>query len=359
MRRTAIGLLLCLAAATRGHSQSLAASLGGYAAVLRVPSVAGVSAKSFSGVAFHPETRTLYVIDNDNAVIYELNASGVLQRSIATSGFADPEGIAYQGADTFLIAEEGLANIVRIKLPRSGNGPVAKSGGAVLNLSPVNFANSGIEGVAYRPADKTVFAVKEIDPPRLYRIAIDGTGNPKTAFPNDPFNIEAKSGDAADIWALNDGGFILVDQEQGRLEGYGPDGQALSSLSLGMTKPEGIAVDNMDGTIYVVGEPLEFAVFRKKGAAISKPLAQPSATAGFACAYRPGTAAGQVPLLRYSLPVRSRVRIETVASDGKRLGLWRGTADAGPHEFHLPTTTRPVCYRFTAGSFRRSFSSAQ
>src|SRR4051812_21297569 len=87
-------------------AQSIAARLAEYQTVARVASVAGVSAKSFSGVAFHPVTRTLYVIDNDNAIVYELDTTGALRRTLATSGLTDPEGIAYQSDDYFLITEE-------------------------------------------------------------------------------------------------------------------------------------------------------------------------------------------------------------------------------------------------------------
>jgi uncharacterized protein YjiK len=229
--------------------------------------VAGVSAKSFSGVAYHPDTKSLYVVDNDNANIYELSTTGALLRTIATSGIVDPEGIAYQGDDYFLLTEEGLANIVRLKVPRTGTGPLPKSGGTVLNIGP-DMANSGIEGVAYCAAGKTAYAVKEIGPPRLYHIVLDGSGIPVSSTPDDPFDIGSKQGDAADIYALDDGNFIVVNQEQGKLEGYGPQGQALSSLPLGMSKPEGLAVDPGTGTLYVVGEPAEVSVFRKKGTGI-------------------------------------------------------------------------------------------
>jgi uncharacterized protein YjiK len=151
---------------------------------------------------------------------------------------------------------------------------VARSSGTALNIAP-NQANSGIEGVAYRASDKTAFAVKELDPPRFYRIALDAAGNPTASFPNEPFDIESKAGDAADVLALNDGNFILVNQEQDKLEGFGPQGQPLSSLPLGMSKPEGIAVDTATGTIYVVGEPLEFRVFRKSNTRIRKATPSP------------------------------------------------------------------------------------
>lgn len=269
--RNPIPFLLC--AVLTARAQSPAASLSGYKSELKISAVAGVSAKSFSGAAFHPGTKTIYVVDNDNASIYELSTAGVLLRTLTTSGFTDPEGISWQGDDYFLISEEGLANVVRIKLPRTGTGPVAKSTGVPLNLGP-NMANSGIEGVGYRAIDKTAFAVKEIDPPRMYRISLDASGNPAAAFPGDPFSIEAKSGDAADILALEDGNFIIVNQEQNKLEGLGPKGQALSSLALGMSKPEGAAYDAATGMLYVVGEPLEFQVFKPGATALFRPPAR-------------------------------------------------------------------------------------
>lgn len=266
-RLTAVSLLAALAMARPAASQSIAASLSRYAAVRSVSSVAGINARSLSGVAFHADTRTLYAVDNDNAVIYELDTLGTLRRGIATAGIADPEGIAYQGGDFFLLTEEGLGNVLRLKLPRAGAGPVAKSSGTSLNLAP-NLANSGIEGVAWRPAARTAYAVKEIDPPRLYRIACDADGVPLSAAPDQPFDLSGKTGDAADLFALDDGNFLVVNQVQDRLEGYDASGKLLGSLSLGMAKPEGIAVDTVTGTLYVVGEPLEFKVFRRPGTAI-------------------------------------------------------------------------------------------
>jgi uncharacterized protein YjiK len=360
MIRTATVFMALGAAASLPQAQSIAASLSGYAATLRVSSVSGISAKSFSGVAFHPDTRTLYVIDNDNAVIYELSTSGVLLRSIATSGFLDPEGIAYQSNDYFLISEEGLGNIVRVKLPRAGSGPVPKSGGNTLNLAQ-NLANSGIEGVAYRSVDKTAFAVNENSPSRLYRITLDAAGVPNASFPNDPFDIGGKTGDAADICALNDGNFIVVNEEQNKLEGYGPKGQVLSSLPLGMAKPEGIAIDTATGTIYVVGEPLEFSVFRKPDTRAGDAMAEKGA---FTCSLISDGPAGATPALRYSLPEATGIRIETATLNGTWSLAFAGWMLPGAHAFELhhastSATSKAsagiVYCRFTAGSFRRVF----
>ncbi len=361
--RTATFLLSLGSAAGLARAQSIAASLSGFTSTLRVTSVAGVSAKSFSGVAFHPETRNLYVIDNDNAVVYELNSSGVLLRSIATSGFLDPEGIVYQSDDYFLISEEGLGNIVRVKLPRAGAGPVPKSGGATLNIAQ-NLANSGIEGVAYRSVDKTAFAVNETAPSRLYRITLDASGVPNASFPGDPFDIGGKTGDAADIYALNDGNFIVVNQEQDKLEGYGPKGQMLSSLSLGMEKPEGIAIDTATGTIYIVGEPMEFSVFKKPGTRTGEGVSDKN---GLICTLIPGATTGAAPSIRYSLRKAAGIRIETAALNGTWSLAFSGRVAPGPHTFELPRTAASrtsalsaasagIRYcRFTTGSTQRVF----
>jgi uncharacterized protein YjiK len=253
----------------QAQKASLAASLGDYGPGLKSATVAGLSVKSFSGVAFHPETGNLYVVDNDNATVYELSVTGLLLRAVSTTGFADPEGISYQGGDYFLIAEEGPANIVRVALPRTGSGPVARAGAVSLNLGP-DMANFGIEGVSYRHADQTAYAVKEISPSRLYRITCDSGGIPKAVAPDQPFSLGALDGDAADVWALDDGNFILVNQEQNRLVGFDSTGKVLSSLALGMSKPEGIAIDTRDGTIYIVGEPMELTVWKPQSTRIGK-----------------------------------------------------------------------------------------
>jgi uncharacterized protein YjiK len=330
---------------------SPAASLSDYEAVTHVASVAGLSAKSFSGVAFHPGTRMLYVVDNDNAIVYELNPAGILQRSIATSGFTDPEGISYQSGDYFFLSEEGLANIVRIQLPRTGTGPVAKAGGASLNIAS-NLGNSGIEGVSYCHAKNTVYAVQETGPARMYRISLDASGNPIASFPDDPFDIQGKSGDAADILALDDGNFIIVNQEQDKLEGYGPQGQALSSLALGMAKPEGIAIDTADGTLYIVGEPLEFKVFRKKGGQTGIH----SEARSYSCSLVSHPQSGYA--LVFDLPRRASVRMEYATPGGARLHASEAILESGVHRLklnvpdHVPDAG---IFRFSVEGFHRAF----
>jgi uncharacterized protein YjiK len=242
---------------------SIADSLDYYINTISISKINGVNDSNISGVASNPASGTLYVVDNNSCCIYELSTSGTLIRRIPTSGFDDVEGIAHYSGNYFFISEEQRGNVDRITIPSSGTDTIYRSNGTIFNIGS-GWGNSGIEGVCYRPSDSLVFAVKEKDPARLYTVYLDSTGVPDSSVENSPFNIESKSGDAADIFALPGGDFIIVDQEDNRLVGYGPSGTILSELSISsMKQPEGIYVDTSDGTIYVAGEPRELYVFKK------------------------------------------------------------------------------------------------
>ncbi|MBN2037801.1 MAG: SdiA-regulated domain-containing protein [Chitinispirillaceae bacterium] len=348
---SSLGFLFCLllyAGWAQAAARSIAASLAEYDAVRRVSSVSGVSAVSFSGVSLHPATGTLYVIDNDNAQVYELDTVGNLLRTISTTGFEDPEGIAHQADDHFFIVEEGRATIVRLQLPRSGTGPVDREDGTMLTLAE-NWANSGLEGVSYNPLTATAYAVKETGPPRLYRITLDNDGNPVAAFPNDPFDIENKNGDAADVYALTDGNFIIVNQEQKRLEGYGPQGDLLSFLNLGMTKPEGVAIDTAQRAMYVVGEPREFFVFSNKAARI---VAKSMPWASVDCSFRMTANTSGSDRIEFRLGYPSRVRIHAISLLGRCTTIFDKQLNPGKHIVIPPTGASPTgirLYRFRAG----------
>ncbi len=229
-----------------------------------------IQASSISGVTFHPTSRTLYVVDDENTTVYEISTSGNLIRSISLSGFDDTEGIAYQSGNYYFITEERLANVLRVQLPETGSGPVSWDDCVVLSIAE-NWGNTGLEGVAYCASDTTIYAIKEFSPPRLYRITLNNDGEPTDFFENDPFDIENISGDAAGIYALSGGNILILSQEENKLIGYSGTGEKLSELSLKMSKPEGITVDESDSTIYIVGEPRQLFVFRNPETTVQPP----------------------------------------------------------------------------------------
>lgn len=242
-------------------AQSIAASLACYKKVYKTK-ISGISAKNLSGITFRPESKTLYLIDNKNPTVYEVTTSGKLIRRIALYGFEDTEGIAYQSDNYFFIVEERKANCIRILLPQTGSGPVLREKGFILSIAE-DFENEGLEDVAYSAVTNTVYLVKECNPSRLYSVTLDSSGNPAACYKNKPFDIENIRGDAAGIYALSDGNFLLVNQEKDELVGYSSDGELLSELDLDMDDPEGVTINPDNGTIYIVGEPKKLYVFAK------------------------------------------------------------------------------------------------
>ncbi|MBN1308437.1 MAG: SdiA-regulated domain-containing protein [Chitinispirillaceae bacterium] len=347
-----VALTDILSMVNAADAESIAAALSSYQRTLSVTSVAGVTASSFSGIALRQPGNALFAVDNGNANVYELTATGSVVRTLPTSGVTDLEGIGHYRDDLFFVAEEGGSNILRVTIPKTGAGSLDWSAAAALNFAN-NWANTGLEGVSFRPANNTLYAVKEIDPPRLYRITLDDTGSFLTSYANDPFNIESKSGDAADIFALNDGNFIIVNQEQRRLEGYGPAGESLSTLSLEMNKPEGIAVDTADGTLYVVGEPREFCVYKKITGGIRAPAWE---TDGYSFSALPAGMPGHPLTLTVSVPRRSSVTIDCILLDGADFRVFEGMLDRGSRVLRpvMPEAAAGIrLLRFSTGFYQR------
>lgn len=350
--RTILILLICLSAAVQ--ALSIAESLPGYTASLKVTSISGLTATQISGVAYHPGSKTLYVVDNGNNMIYELDTAGKLLRSIITTGFNDIEGISYHEDRYFYIAEEGTSSVIRISIPATGTGPVVKSSGTTLIIGS-GWGNNGLEGVSYCPSNKTVYGVKERLPPQIHRVTLDSAGNPVAAFANDPFNIETKSGDAADIAALSDGTFLIVDQEENKLVGYSAQGQVLSELSLQiiMTQPEGVACDESTGTIYMAGEQRQFFVFRQSAASTAGKSAPVLATPRFYAEKR--------GIIQCSLqaPRTTHVVMDFLTIQGKRLLTSERTLAIGENSFAVALNAHGagmIICRLRAGGIEQNFN---
>ena len=288
---------------------------------------------------------------DSRCIIFELDSKGALLRTISTSGFNDLEGICHYKGNEYFLADEYRSEVVRVSIPETGNGPVNKNEGIVFPVG-LPAGNEGIEGVSYCASNNTLYAVKEKNPPRLYTLPLTSGAEVDSVIPNAPFNIEANGGDAADIAALSDGNFIVLNQEKNLLIGYDPDGRALSELSLAaMRQPEGLAVDNSDGTLYVSGEPAQFAVFRKKETAAS--AWTPNVPTGFNASFHAGLQPKSV-VCGFSLPRPMHIAIDLFSADGKRRPAASRQVGAGAHSIEFPLKAQRsglVIYRFTAGSF--------
>ncbi len=348
-------LVMLTGAFRTAPAKSIAESLADYRKETSITSVSGATGTSFSGVALNHETGKLYVVDNANANIYVLSLTGTVERTITTRNLNDPESICHLRDNTFFIASEGSGSILRVEIPPTGTGPLSVSGAPSFLLGS-GWGNNGIEGVSYCTTDNTLYVVKEINPSELFRITLDERQMFVNSFANDPFNISDRQGDAADIAALNDGNFIIVNQESNRIEGFGPTGESLSTFSVDMVKPEGIAIDTTDGTIYLVGEPREFCVLKPTTASVAM---SPASRPDFDCSISLPGGFGKPYEATITLPVRSPVAIESFTPDGKRFSTVHSVLNSGSHRIKLGATflTKGIYFfRITAGTYQRAVS---
>lgn len=254
-----------LIAALQVNSQSAAQLLSDYE-MISLKKVESIADSSFSGIAFDPNTNTVLIVDDGTNKVLELNTSGEVLSEIKLRSFIDIEGIAYQNGSYFLISEERKGNVVRIKMPKGRSGSIKKDDCQLLNISQgEEWANSGLEDVAYVDKEKKGYTVKEKGPSILYSIEFDSDGNPESYKEMKDFSWDGYEGDVAGLYVLDDGNFLILNEICKKLIGMDQHGKVLSELDLKeMNQPEGITFDPKEKTIYITGEPREFAVFKSK-----------------------------------------------------------------------------------------------
>jgi uncharacterized protein YjiK len=241
---------------------SVVGLLASYVPVIR-KNIDNCSDSSFSGVAFDPNTKTLLIADDDAQAIYEITVTGELVGKIDLEGFDDIEGIGYQDGRNFLVVEERRGDVVRIEIPKQRKGTIKRDKDNVLEIEQNDF-NSGLEDVTYLYSKNVGYAVKEKSPSVLYKITFNNDGIPDDFDEIASFSWSGISGDAAGIYVLSDGAFLLLSEIAHIVYGVDISGKIVSQMHFEMTQPEGITYSDIDSTIYIVGEKREFVAFKYK-----------------------------------------------------------------------------------------------
>lgn len=256
----------------------------------RIPGVSEAS-----GVAYNWDTNTLFVIGDEGEALVQINKKGETINQMGfdfnvspreARGLDDPEGVAYLGNNTFMIADE-RDFMGRVTPYEAG----ARRTQAQLNPRSYGFdyqniyqsSNNGIEGLAYDPIDKAIWAIKELGPPCVFRMkgVPDISGNPSSplvvdepiirrnitrwyTLPEaDPMGVQQMS----DIFALsscaaipaNDPrktNLLLLSRDRHLIFEVTRTGTVVDTLStdaIGRGTIEGMTMDN-DGVLYLVSE---------------------------------------------------------------------------------------------------------
>jgi len=122
-----------------------------------------------SGVAYRPESKTYFVIENRTGNIFEINKSKCILNMYPSGIRRDPEGITYAGNNTFYVSGEAENGIYEIELKE---GRFHRKRTARVNV-PAKPGNCGLEGIAYCRPRNTLFCVKEKTPVLVLEISLD------------------------------------------------------------------------------------------------------------------------------------------------------------------------------------------
>jgi uncharacterized protein YjiK len=272
MKHTCLSLLALCGTASIGHAA--APLLHDYSDATVV--VLDEICTEASGVAYDPDTDSLFVIGDEGANVVETYKTGEVKSFMPLQNFnssADPEDITYLGNGRFMLALERTRRgyfidyVAGQTCTRINNtGPIFTGDGSVID-------NTGLEGVCYDPIDNSVWGVKERDPLSVYEMRnFDSDNYAVTApFPGSRFSrVNATSTSSVYIlanckaFAADDPrrqNVLFLCRDDEKILEMTRTGDLVDTLDLSFLKRnsiEGITMDN-DGVMYLVSEEIPSA----------------------------------------------------------------------------------------------------
>jgi len=250
--------------------------LSDYEVTLEAQPIEGLD-DDVSALTYDPDRNSLFTVTNQNTQLVELSLEGRILRRIDLIGFGDPEAVEYISQGLYVITDERLQRLIKVRLDDSTTRVDAASA-QQLSLGIGLSGNKGFEGLAYDSVGQRLFVAKERNPVRIYEVH----GFPHTD-PQQPFAVHVVDNEKRDAGLfVRDLSSLQYDERTGHLLALSDEsrlvlelnaeGKPISSLSLlagqqglkrSVPQAEGVAMDN-DGGLYLISEPNLFYVFKKK-----------------------------------------------------------------------------------------------
>lgn len=228
-------------------------------------------AHNLSALTWNEDTHTLFGTLNNPATIVELSTQGKLLRQIPLQGIKDPEAIEYIGNNQFIITDEHLHRLLKISIDKHTQAIDAQHV-TQFTLKKRYHPNKGLEGLAYNPHNKTLYASNESNPIAIYKITgfIDGetvmVSEIKKNWSDlltDISGLHYHVSDRTLLVLSDESKLLLALNEHEQVVGCLPLIVGQQGLLHNIRQPEGVTMDN-DGNLYIVSEPNFFYKYSPK-----------------------------------------------------------------------------------------------
>ena len=218
-----------------------------------------------SGVTINKNNNTLYMIENDEGTIWQLDTNINYIHTILGGQFGDEEDLAYLNNDDYaIVTEEGDLYIGNLEI---GDNDIDPNDFQKITFSEHN-GNNGAEGVAYDSLNQIFYIVKEKEPMAFYVFQRPNHGNDTTLSVEIPFDAEIVfSGIMNDLSSIvfdyRTNRVLIVSDESHKIVDVDPsNGLVLGEMNLsGMEQPEGICFLNYNYDLLIVGEPNYYTIY--------------------------------------------------------------------------------------------------